>query len=97
VQRLGSHHEELLLAWHRELVQRGVRDYPLSEARHDLQLAALHSITAGLAMHGFSLNPEMLIRAALLMDDAIQRHAAYALEIEAWQALPDPAGFRLEG
>jgi hypothetical protein len=31
------------------------------------------------------------------MDDAIQRHAAYALEIEAWQALPDPAGFRLEG
>ncbi len=97
MQRLGSHHEELLLAWHRELVQRGVRDYPLSEARHDLQLAALRCITAGLAMHGFSSNPEMPIRAALFMDDAIQRHAAYALEIEAWQALPDPAGFRHEG
>ena len=97
VQRLGSRHEELLLAWHRGLVQRGVRDYPLSEARHDLQLAALRCITAGLAMHGFSSNPEMPIRAALFMDDAIQRHAAYALEIEAWQALPDLSGFRLKG
>ena len=97
VQRLGSHHEELLLAWHRALVQRGVRDYPLSEARHDLQLAALRCITAGLAMHGFSPNPEMPIRAALFMDDAILRHAACAQEFEAWQALPDPAGFRLGG
>ena len=97
VQRLGRRHEELLLTWHRQLVQRGVRDYPLSEARHDLQLAALRCITAGLAMHGFSSNPEMPIRAALFMDDAIQRHAAYALEIEAWRALPDPSGFKLEG
>jgi hypothetical protein len=27
------------------------------------------------------------------MDDAIQRHAAYAMEIEAWQALPDPSAW----
>jgi hypothetical protein len=92
VQRLGRH-EELLLAWHRELVDRGVRDYPLSEARYDLQLASLRCITAGLAMHGFSRGPETPVRVALFMDDAIQRHAAYALEIEAWQALPDPSGW----
>jgi hypothetical protein len=29
------------------------------------------------------------------MDDAIQRHAAYAVEIEAWQALPDPGAFKV--
>jgi hypothetical protein len=91
-QRLGRH-EELLLAWHQELVARGVRDYPLQEARRDLQLAALRCITAGGAMHGFSRGPDTPIRAALFMDDAIQRHAAYAVEIEAWEALPDPTGF----
>jgi len=94
-QRLGRH-EDLLLAWHEELLKRGVRDYPLSEARHDLQLAALRSITAGLAMHSFFGNPETPIRAALFMDDAIQRHAAYALEIKAWEALPDPSGFSMD-
>jgi len=93
-QRLGRH-EDLLLAWHQELLKRGVRDYPLSEARYDLQLAALRAITAGLAMHSFFDNPETPIRAALFMDDAIQRHAAYALEIEAWAALPDPSAFSL--
>lgn len=91
-QRQGRH-DELLQAWHGELVQRGVRDYPLAEARRDLQLAALRCITAGVAMHGFSLNPTTTTRVALFMDDAIQRHAAYAVEIEAWQALPDPSGF----
>jgi len=94
-QRLGRH-DELLIAWHQELVNRGVRDYPLSEARHDLQLASLRSITAGLAMHSFFKGPETPIRAALFMDDAIQRHAAYALEIGAWAALPDPSGFSLD-
>lgn len=94
VQRL-TRHEELLLAWHGELVKRGVRDYPLSEARRDLQLAALRCITAGLAMHGLAAAPETPVRVALFMDDAIQRHAAYALELEAWTALPDPSGFSL--
>lgn len=92
VQRLGRH-QELLEAWHRELLERGVRDYPLSEARRDLQLASLRCITAGIAMHAFSAGPETPVRVALFMDDAIQRHAAYAHEIEAWEALPDPAGF----
>lgn len=92
VQRLGRH-EELLHAWHRALLLGGVSDYPLAEARRDLQLAALRCITAGIAMHSFSMAPETPVRVALFMDDAIQRHAAYAAEIEAWQALPDPAGF----
>lgn len=92
VQRLGRH-EDLLLAWHQQLLERGVRDYPLSEARRDLQLASLRCITAGVAMHGFSLTPETPTRVALFMDDAIQRHAAYALELEAWEALPEPSGF----
>jgi hypothetical protein len=58
-----------------------------------MQLAALRCITAGVAMHGFSRGPDTPIRAALFMDDAIQRHAAYAQEIDAWAALPDPSGF----
>ena len=43
-------------------------------------------------MHSFT-GPDISIRAALFMDDAIQRHAAYALEIDAWQALPDPSAW----
>lgn len=92
VQRLGRH-DELLEAWHGELAERGVSDYSLSDARRDLQLAALRCITAGLAMHGLSAAPETPVRVALFMDDAIQRHAAYALELEAWEALPDRSGF----
>jgi hypothetical protein len=93
VQRHGRH-EELLQAWHGTLLKLGVRDYPLSEARRDLQLAALRCMTAAIVMHSFSLNPDTPVRAALFMDDAIQRHAAYAVEIKAWEALPDRSGFR---
>ena len=92
VQRLGRH-EDLLALWHGALVSRGVRDYPLAEARRDQQLAALRCITAGIAMHSFSRGEETPVRAALFMDDAIQRHAAYAAEVAAWEALPDPSGF----
>mgnify|MGYP006276649113 CR=1 FL=1 len=91
-QRLGRH-DDLLEAWHGALLRHGVRDYPLSEALRDKQLAALRCITAGIAMHSFSKGPETPVRAALFMDDAIQRHAAYAAEIAAWEALPDPSGF----
>ena len=93
VQRLGRH-EELLQAWHGTLLERSVRDYPLSEARRDLQLAALRCMTTCIVMHSFSQNPDTPVRAALFMDDAIQRHAAYALEIGAWEALPDPGSFQ---
>jgi hypothetical protein len=92
VQRLGRH-DTLLHTWHQALIKHGVRDYPLEEARRDLQLAALRCITTGVAMHSFSAAPETPTRAALFMDDAIQRHAAYAVEIAAWEALPDPSGF----
>lgn len=92
VQRLGRH-EDLLQAWHGTLLKLGVRDYALCEARRDLQLAALRCMTAAIVMHSFSFNPDTPVRAALFMDDAIQRHAAYALEIKAWEALPDGHGF----
>jgi len=91
-QRRGRH-QELLGAWHGELVARGVCDYTLLEARRDQQLAALRCITAGLAMHGFLQDPDTTIRTALFMDQAIQRHAALAEELAAWEALPDPSGF----
>ena len=94
VQRLGRH-EELLQVWHGGLEKGGVRNYSLADARRDLQLAALRCMTTGLAMHGFSMAPDTPVRVALFMDDAIQRHAAYAVEIEAWQALPDPGGFKV--
>ena len=43
-------------------------------------------------MHSFK-GPDIPIRAALFMNDAIKRHAAYGLEIDAWQALPDPSAW----
>ena len=92
MQRHGRH-DDLLLAWHRALLSSGVRDYTLAEARRDQQFAALRCITAGIAMHSFSKGDQTPVRAALFMDDAIQRHAAYAAEIAAWEALPDPTGF----
>ena len=92
VQRQGAL-EELLQAWHQQLLDRGVRDYPLAEARRDLQLAALRCITAGLAMHGFLSFPDTTIRTALFMLQAIQQHAGLAMELEAWEALPDASGF----
>ena len=57
------------------------------------QLAALRCITAGVAMHGFMQDPDTTIRTALFMDQAIQRHAALAEELAAWEALPDSSGF----
>jgi Ecdysteroid kinase-like family len=91
-QRLG-HHEELLEAWHGSLLEGGVRDYPLQEARRDLQLCALRAMTTCETMHSFDRGAVTAVRAALFMDDAIQRHAAYAHELRAWEALPDPKGF----
>lgn len=91
-QRIGRH-EQLLEAWHTALVEGGVRDYSLQEARRDLQLCALRSMTACETMHSFDRGAATAVRAALFMDDAIQRHAAYAQELRAWEALPDPSGF----
>lgn len=86
-----NRHSDFLETWHQELMRHGVSDYPLEMAWRDLRLAALRCMTAGDAMHGFTLETAPSTRVALFMDDAIQRHAAYALEIEAWRALPDPS------
>jgi len=92
VQRQGAC-ESLLEAWHRQLLQGGVRDYSLSEARRDLQLASLRCMTASLAMHGFMSFPDTTMRTALFMLQAIQLHAGLAMALKAWEALPDPSGF----
>ena len=82
--------DELLSTWHGALLERGVRDYPMAEARRDLQLAALRCLTTAIAIFKFALDPSVSVRTALFVDQAIQRHSALILELEAWQALPDP-------
>ena len=67
--------------------------YSLDDAWRDWRLAALRCMTAGDAMHGFASSDAASIRVALFMDDAIQRHAAFAMELEAWRVLPDPSAF----
>ncbi len=84
--------DELLQLWHGTLLLRGVRDYPLADARRDLQLAALRCLTTSIAMYRFLLDPDVSVRTALFVDQAIQRHSALVLELEAWQALPDLEG-----
>jgi hypothetical protein len=82
--------DELLSTWHGALLERGVRDYPMAEARRDLQLAALRCLTTAIAIFRFMRDPTVSVRTALFVDQAIQRHSALVLELEAWQALPDP-------
>ncbi len=85
--------EELLATWHDALVSQGVRDYPLADARRDLQLASLRALTTSVVVSSFDKKLDINIRSSLLWDQAIQRHAAFAEELEAWQALPDPSLF----
>ncbi|MEI6032600.1 MAG: phosphotransferase [Synechococcaceae cyanobacterium ELA739] len=80
--------DELLQGWHGALLDEGVRDYPLADARRDLQLAALRSLTTAIAMYRFLLDPAVSVRTALFVDQAIQRHSALVMELEAWRALP---------
>ena len=84
--------DELLQLWHRTLLVQGVRDYPLADARRDLQLAALRCLTTSIAMYRFLLDPDVSVRTALFVDQAIQRHSALVLELQAWQALPQRGG-----
>ena len=85
--------DELLVTWHDELVSQGVRDYPLADARRDLQLAALRALTTSIVVSNFDQKLDINIRSSLLWDQAIQRHGAFAEELEAWEALPDPSMF----
>ncbi|MFZ0407681.1 MAG: hypothetical protein WAM11_06175 [Cyanobium sp.] len=82
--------DKLLSAWHGSLLERGVRDYPLADARLDLHRAALRCLTTAIAIFQFTLDPSLSVRTALLVDQAIQRHCALMLELEAWRTLPDP-------
>ena len=91
-QRFGRY-VDFVQAWHAVLIANGVENYSLDDAWYDWRLAALRCMTAGDAMHGFASSDAASTRVALFMDDAIQRHAAFALELEAWRALPDASVF----
>jgi thiamine kinase-like enzyme len=85
--------DDLLVAWHDALLSQGVRDYSLADARRDLQLASLRALTTAVVVSSFDKKLDINIRSSLLWDQAIQRHGAFAEELEAWQALPDPSSF----
>lgn len=86
----AGHLNELLYLWHGELLAHGVREYSLAEARHDFQLATLRCTTAAVKLHWMLNDPETTVRSALFIDEAIQRHCAALLELQAWEALPVP-------
>ena len=83
-----GHLDELLYLWHGELLAHGVTDYPLAEARRDLQLAALRCLAAAIRLYATLHHPSSTVRSALFKDEAIERHCAAVLELQAWQALP---------
>jgi hypothetical protein len=78
----------LLYLWHGELLAHGVRDYPLSEARRDLQLSALRRFAAAIRLYATLHHGTTTLRSALFRDEAIERHCAAVLELQAWQATP---------
>lgn len=88
VNERAGHLQELLELWHRELVAGGVAGYGLEEARRDLQLAALRCLNVCLRVYEFLQDPGAPSRVVLLNDTELQRHAAAALELRAWEALP---------
>lgn len=88
-----GHLDELLYLWHGELLAHGVTDYPLAEARRDLQLAALRCLAAAIRLYATLHHPSTTVRSALFKDEAIERHCAAVLELQAWQALPRAIAF----
>ena len=89
IRQRHGHLDELLSIWHGTLLNHGVHDYPLIDARRDLQLAALRCLTTAIAMYKFLLDSGVSVRTALFVDQAIQRHSAFVLELKAWEALPE--------
>jgi hypothetical protein len=85
-----GHLDELLDLWHGELLAHGVKDYPLVEARHDLQLAALRCLAVPLRLYATLHHPSTSVRGALFRDESIERHVRVAQELQAWEALPEP-------
>jgi hypothetical protein len=85
-----GHLDELLYLWHGELLAHGVADYPLQEAQRDLQLAALRCLAAPIRLYATLHDSSTSVRTALFKDEAIERHCAAVLELQAWLALPKP-------
>ena len=78
---------DLCALWHQSLTTHGVKDYTLSDAWADVQLAALRCLSSVLLLHNWQLDPNIGSRAILLNDEWIERCCALVLELEAIEVL----------
>jgi len=78
---------DLCSQWHQSLRSHGVKDYSLSDAWADVQLAALRCLSSVLLLHNWQLDPTIGSRAMVLNDEWIERSCALVLELDATEAL----------
>jgi Ser/Thr protein kinase RdoA (MazF antagonist) len=83
----SSHIAELLYLWHGELVANGVRNYSISDAKQDFQLASLRCLAAALRLYSTLHHESTSVRGALFRTESIERYFDLAERIEAWTAL----------
>ena len=84
--RRGRLHD-LCRQWHQSLQTHGVKDYSVSVAWADLQLAALRCLSSVLFLHNWQMDPNITSRAMLLDDEWIERCCALVVELEAIEVL----------
>jgi len=78
---------DLCSQWHQSLRSHGVKDYSLSDAWADVQLASLRCLSSVLLLHNWQLDPTIGSRAMVLNDEWIERSCALVLELDATEAL----------
>ena len=78
---------DLCSHWHQGLIRRGVKDFTLSDAWADVQLAAMRCLSSVLLLHNWQMDPNIGSRAMLLNDEWIERSCALVLELNAIEAL----------
>ena len=78
---------ELCALWHQSLRTHGVKDYTLSDAWADVQLAALRCLSSVLFLHNWQMDPNITSRAMLLDDEWIERCCALVVELDALAVL----------
>ena len=78
---------DLCALWHQSLTTHGVKDYTLSDAWADVQLASLRCLSSVLLLHNWQLDPNIGSRAILLNDEWIERCCALVVELDALELL----------
>lgn len=78
---------DLCAHWHQSLNRHGVKDYSLSDAWADVQLAALRCLSSVLFLHNWQMDPNISSRAMLLDDEWIERCCALVVEVNALERL----------